>query len=457
MKHAALGRVVVVACCCADFFAGAAFANGNAETYGHDTRSAGKGSAVVADDSGPAAAFVNPAALARLKGAALHTGFQLSLPSTSIELAEAKADGDPLVPANPPPVAGVQVGFGLPVNLIVDDVLFVGLTAYVPSAALVRARAYDPARPSWYIYDASTEHYELFAGLGVRVTDWFHLGVGARLGAGQSGTTNLVLDPVRGRFTRQDIDTQQASIVSPIFGLLVGPLGPDEVKGRLGFAVREKSSFDVSLPASLTISGVDVGLLLDIATLTNFVPRTWTGGVTVDVLDGQAMGASVSVDVQFAQWTEAPAPFLKVKNTISGEGLERLGLSGALDAPSEGQQRVLSPGFVDTVNIRAGVEGHLFHDLLMLRAGYGYRPTPVPDQTSGTNIVDNTAHIVSAGVGVNVDLPLVAPKPFQVNASYQAQLLTPRTAEKASGRDPVGNWTSSGVVSNLGVDLRYFW
>ena len=54
-------------------------------------------------------------------------------------------------------------------------------------------------------------------------------------------------------------------------------------------------------------------------------------------------------------------------------------------------------------------------------------------------------------------LPVVADKPFQLNASYQAQVLQPRTAEKASGGDPVGNWTSSGVVSNFGLDVRYFW
>lgn len=427
--------------------------NGNAETYGHDTRSQGKGNAVVADDSGPAAAFVNPAALARLRGPAFHAGFQLSVPMTSIELDDAKAADDPLSPAQPAPVAGVAIGFGIPVNLVVDDRVFVGVTAYVPSAVLVRARAHDPARPSFYIYDASTEHYELFAAVGVRVTDWLHLGLGARFGATQGGSTAIVLDPVRGRFTSQQLDTAQQSVTSPIIGVLAGPMGPDEVKVRAGFVMRDRSSFDVTLPASLTISGLDIGLLLDIVTLSNFSPRTWTGGVTVDVVDT----VSVSFDAQYAQWSEAPAPFLRVSNDISGEGLERLGLGDALDAPAEGQDRIVSPGFVDTVNLRVGVEGQVLQKTLLWRAGYAWRPTPVPDQTSGTNIVDNSAHIVSVGAGVNMKLPLVAEKPFQVNASYQAQVFQPRVTEKASNRDPVGGWTSSGVVHAFGLDLRYFW
>ena len=432
---------------------GAAFGNGAAETYGHDVRSQGKGNAVVADDSGAAAAFVNPAALARLKGPAFHGGFSLALPTVDVVLDKPRGADDPLAPANPAPVAGMTLGLAGPLDLVVNDRLYVGLTAYLPSVALVRGRAYDPARPSFYIYDASTEHYEVFGAVAVRLTDWASVGVGTRFGAGQGGDTTLVIDPVRGRFTRQELDTSQFSVMSPTAGVLIGPLGLPEVKARLAFVVRDRSSFDVTLPASLTISGVDVGLVLDIVTLSNFSPRTWTSGLTVEVLES----VDFSVDLQYAQWSEAPSPFLRVSNDISGEGLDRLGLGDALDAPAEGQDRVISPGFVDTVNVRVGVEGSLFDGLLLLRGGYGYRPTPVPDQTSGTNIVDNTAHIVSVGAGVVFALPLVADKPFQVNGSYQAQVFQDRVTEKASSRDEIGGWTSSGVVSNIGLDLRYDW
>lgn len=435
------------------FASSAAFASGNAETYGNDVRSQGKANAVVADESGPSAAFVNPAALARLKSPALHAGFQLSVPQTSIELDNPLEATNPLSPANPGPVAGIQLGFGAPLDLIVDDRVFIGFTAYVPSAVLVRARAHDPARPAFYLYDSTTEHYELFASLGVRITDWLAIGAGLRLGASQQGAASLVLDPVRGRFTQQDIDTSQTAVNAPIAGVLVGPFGIDAVKGRLGFVVRDRSSFDVDLPASLTISGLDAGLDVAIITLSNFSPRVFTGGVSVDVIDA----VNVSVDVQYAQWSEAPSPFLQVTSDFGGNGLERLGLGDALDAPADGQSRIAPPGFVDTVNVRAGVEGRVLDDLVLLRAGYAWRPTPVPDQTSGTNIVDNSAHIVTAGAGVNMNLPLVAEKPFQMNIAYQTQILQSRDTEKESNRDPVGNYTSSGIVHSLGLDLRYVW
>ncbi len=441
--------VVVVAA----VLSGGAWANGAAETYGHDVRSQGKGNAVVADDSGAAAPFVNPAALARLRSPSFHAAFSLAIPTLGVALDNERDADDPLAPVNPSPVAGITLGLAGPLDLIVDDRVYIGITAYLPSVVLIRGRAFDPARPSFYLYDASTEHYEIFGGVGVRLTDWASVGFGTRFGAGQGGEAVLVLDPVRGRFTTQTLDTSQYSVMSPIGGLLIGPIGLPEIKGRLALVVREKSSFDVTLPASLTVSGLDVGLVLDLVTLSNFSPRTWTSGLTVEVLDQ----LNFAVDLEYAQWSEAPSPFLHVTNDVSGAGLDRLGLGDALDAPAKGQDRVLSPGFVDTLNLRAGVEGKLLDGLLRLRAGYGYRPTPVPDQTSGTNIIDNTAHVVSVGAGVVFLLPAVADKPFQVNGSYQAQVLQPRVTEKASSRDEIGGWTSSGVVSNVGVDLRYDW
>jgi long-subunit fatty acid transport protein len=445
-------RCGLTALALATLWASASLAIGSSELYGHDAVSMGRGTAIVADDSGPAAAFVNPAALSRLRGPALHGGFQLALPVLAIDTDRTFAADDPLRPANPAPVAGFALGFGAPLELIVKDRIAVGLTAYLPSVALVRARAYDPARPSWYVYDSATEHYELFAAASVRIVDGAAVGFGARLGAGQGGSATLVLDPVRSRFTRQELDTSQFAVNSLIAGLLLGPWGFDDIKVRGAFVMRDRSSFDVDLPASLTIGGLDVGLVLDLVTLSNFSPRTWTGGLQLDLLQT----IKLAVDMQYAQWSEAPSPFLRVRNDVAGEGLERLGFGEALDAPGPGQERVVSPGFVDTLNVRVGGEGEVM-DGVIVRGGYAWRPTPVPDQTSGSNIVDNSAHTIAVGAGVRADLPLVAERPFWFNVGYQAIVMQPRRAEKTSSRDAIGSWTSSGTVHHVALEFRYFW
>ena len=81
----------------------------------------------------------------------------------------------------------------------------------------------------------------------------------------------------------------------------------------------------------------------------------------------------------------------------------------------------------------------------------------MPDQTSATNIVDNTSHTLAIGAGVRADLPLVAERPFWFNVSYQAVLMAPRRGEKTSARDAVGSWESTGAVHHVGIELRYFW
>jgi long-subunit fatty acid transport protein len=427
-------------------------AAGSAETYGHDVRSMGKANAVLADDTATAAPFVNPAALARVRSPTLTASFQLAIPSVDIVLDRAPSDPS-LTPALPSPVPGSTLAFATPVQLFVPDRLFLGVTAYFPSLVAVRARSYDPARPSFFVYDAATEHYEIFAAAALRIADFLAVGGGIRLGAGQGGSTRMGIDLVRGRFVRQEIDTSQRSIPVPVVGVFLGPVGLTGAAVRFAFVFRDASSFDVTLPATLDLTGLDVGLLLDIQNRANFSPRMWNGGMTLDVWEA----VSVSFDAQYAQWSEAPPPFLRVRNIVTGAGVERLGFAGALDVPADGEDRVLPPGFVDTWNLRAGVEGRIAGDRLALRAGYGWRPTPVPDQTSGTNIVDNSSHTLACGATTTFVLPEVAAQPFQIAASYQAIILTPRSAEKASGRDPVGSWTASGVVHHAGLELRYAW
>ena len=73
-----------------------------------------------------------------------------------------------------------------------------------------------------------------------------------------------------------------------------------------------------------------------------------------------------------------------------------------------------SPGFVDTLTVRVGGELRLLQEMLVVRAGYGFRPSPVPDQTSSTNIVDNTAHVIAGGVGLNIKLPFVCRRRVQL-------------------------------------------
>lgn len=431
--------------------AGAAFANGAFETYGADARSRGMAHADVALPD-IAAAHTNPAALGLAASElAIAVSYSLDVPALEIALGAGRAVDDPLAPARPPAVSALNLAATQPIDLVGEDRLFVGAAAYFPTSVLVRARAFDPARPFFAMYDSATEHYDVSVGAGLRLVDWLHLGAGLRLAAGQRGDVQLAVDPVRGRLVQQSMDTFQYPTTAPMAGIVVGPLGVDDVaRVSVGAVWREPIAFDVALPATLIIEGADIDAVLDVLVLANYQPRSLTTGAAL----WAARGVLVDVEAQWAMWSAAPPPMLVTRVDLGGDGLEALGLDATLDAPADGQERVRSPGYVDTVVWRVGVEWQALVPLV-LRAGYQYRPTPVPDQASGTNIVDANAHVLALGAGVTMRLPHVFNQPITAEVGYQAQLLEERTATKANPQDEIGDWVARGVVHALALGWTY--
>ena len=134
---------------------------------------------------------------------------------------------------------------------------------------------------------------------------------------------------------------------------------------------------------------------------------------------------------------------------------EYLGLADALDAPGPGQERVRELGFADIVKIRAGVEYLFWDDFLQARAGYSFRPSPVPDQTSGTNVVDNAVHAVSFGGSLLFGADPLIDGNIRVDVAWQTHWLVPRTVEKEAFDDPVGGWTAGGFVHEMSLATTY--
>jgi hypothetical protein len=428
-------------------------ASGSFELYGPDPRSVAMANASAADDQGVALAHTNPASPASSRQARFFAGEMLSAPALSVELDSPRARGDRLAPAIAAPVLGVTLGFVLPVDLVLKDRLAVAATAFFPTAVLIRARADDPARPFFLLYDSATERYDVSVALALRVVDGLAVGAGGRLAAGQTGAVTLAVDPSRRRLTDQTADLFQYAKFAPTVGVRAGPLDLDAVRGSLGLVYREPTSFDIGLPAGLALEGLDVEALLDLQIIANYAPRTLTAGVEIEIL----RQLRLLVDAQAAFWSQAPSPHAATRVDLGGDGLDGLGLEDGLDAPADDQERVVPPGFSDVVVLRVGVEWRGLNDVLALRAGYQLRPTPVPDQTSGTNIADARTHVIAAGAGLRALFPAIADGPFDVDLGWQAHLLEPRRTEKDDARDPVGPWTASGVVHVLAIGAAYRW
>lgn len=426
-------------------------ADGPFSTYGVSPRTKGMGGAQTASASGWEAAFYNPAGLSSLKAGAFSVGAGLVLPNLHIDLDQSRPAEDPFAPRTPAPHAATTWGFGFPFQGFLEDRLFFGFALSLPAFITTYATTPDPAVPFHYRYDTYDDHYDVVLGFSVKWFDFLSTGLGARIGGGQVGRLDVAADVLRRRYTYQSLTANQYSIFAPTAGFIVGPLGVDGIANiRAGFSYRDRLSTPMDLPADIDLDGFDLNIAVPIVGDTNFSPRTFSGGLALGLFDL----ATLSVDVDYRLWSEASPPFLTTSIDISGEDTEAIGFEDGLDLPGPGQNRVDPVAFVNTWTTRVGLEVKPVGDLLALRVGYGYRPTPVPDQTTGTNIVDNTAHVLSAGLGLAIPLPLLA-HPVQLAASYQLQVLQPRRTEKAAADDDIGGWTSWGTVSEAAASLEY--
>jgi long-chain fatty acid transport protein len=158
----------------------------------------------------------------------------------------------------------------------------------------------------------------------------------------------------------------------------------------------------------------------------------------------------VTYDLGYAAWSEFPQP----SSTLT-LGLDIKQFNNQVKIP--GPRTYPAPGFRDIVIPRLGVEwravenGRLAVDL---RGGYSYEPSPVPDQTGASNFVDCDKHTFALGAGLTfIHLRPVLERPLTLDAHVAATWLPPRTTNKISPVDPVGDYVADGVVLQLAIML----
>ena len=343
----------------------------------------------------------------------------------------------------PPDAYGVQLGIVSPLGGKLKGRATVGASLYLPSDTLLRVRLQDPNRPAWYLWDNNPRHILIFLGAGVRVTDWLSMGAGVQSLAELVGNgANLQLDLFAREVTARELDSSIVPRVAPVVGLQLSP----SRAVRLGASFRGELSNPVTIPAKIDLSGVGT-LAFVVAGSSHYTPNVVTAGLAVDPVDS----ITLAVDAAWEQWSRAPSPFVDLQLDLSGDTLHALGLDEVLDL----QSPRTTPGFADTVGVKAGAEWRPAQGLA-LRAGGIYRPTMVPGQdAAGTNILDGNRVGGALGVGVGGRDPLgILEGTIHLELGVQGSTLLPREAHK-DGTDPVPAYRYALNVFAAQLGLRY--
>jgi len=233
------------------------------------------------------------------------------------------------------------------------------------------------------------------------------------------------------------------TVVAPTAGLVLTP----PIPLRFALAWRGPIRLDVVQPSTLGLG--DVGtLVLDVTATMHYTPHQVSAGMSWEA----AEGLRFCVDALYSAWHLAPNPATSLQVDLKGEIPEGLNLDEAVAMKTKDK----SPRFEDTVATSVGAEITMPDGVTVLRAGVGYRPTFVPDQTGATNWLDNSAMLLGAGVSFQFHDPTgVFPAPLHLDLGAQLQSFFPREVKKDQINDPVGGYRFGGTALAAAAALRY--
>lgn len=432
------------------------------DLFGASPRDVAMGGAMTAAVRGPSALHHNPAGLLSDRTHTLSGGLRLVQPDLAITGA---ADGAPSVGTLPERHAGLSLGWVKPLGGVLGDRVALGVALAVPATRLLRIQGLDPAEPRFHLYQSLQEKLLIHLGAAVEPVRGLTVGAGAQILADVGGAATLGLDVPGDTFTRRELAVSLRPTASPVVGLRYAPAASGLAFGltwrgqsALAFALPvqvaagEALTFDIALAQTVLWSPhqVAAGLSWTFGGRPSGASRASGAGVARSIAaPGTAPtpgGLTAALDLTWSRWSTAPDPSPRLSVDIGGRLVEAFGLGDALDLSVDPPR--LNPGFSDTLTARAGLEWQA-NAWLALRAGYFFRPTPIPVQSSATAYLDNDAHGLSAGAGFALLNPTQdAPELLELDVALQATVL-PREVTPRPDAGPGGSLAHDGTVWHL--------
>lgn len=357
--------------------------------FNEPSRAAALGGAVTARPGDPGTIIQNPAGLADVDEPTLVLSGQVSRFSQWFQ-----RTGEPKQET-----ARTIGGFGLGVATPLPGPAWLrlfhfGFALDMPAEHVLRVSVDERVdRPLSPIYEARADRVSALVALAVHPVDRIRFGIGLAVTPSLDTPTSVSYDPARAE-TAQDqvivrLDRDLVLDVSPFVGLRVDPL--DTL--ALGLAYRD-AAISRARGTQRTSAG---GILADdpIDYHQFWDPAELSFGVAV----GPWSVTTLSVDATWQRWSEF-----------------RTGFNTAIDPP-----------FENTLRLATGAEIEPISDVFA-RVGYGFEPTPIPDQVGTTNYLGADTHVISAGGGI--DLRKRARAPLAIDFHVRGRFGGTQSAKK---------------------------
>jgi long-chain fatty acid transport protein len=403
------------------------------DVFGFGARGMAMGNAQTAVADDVSANHYNPAGLALAESIRIDVGYLHTITQMRLNGADLNVDENP----------GVQAGLVIPGSIGGMRLAF-GLGFYLPNSRLSRIRALPESQPRFVLQDNRTQHVNIATNLAIELFDGLTIGAGLTFLTDTSGEVaiggTLTPDPSEGDLSNA-VDVSFKTARFPSVGLHWQ--ATDAL--RLGLAWRSQMAVTLDIGANIEAQIVEL-----------LGPQPLDGSVSVRSFNTNFftphqifLGAShrpatdtlIALDLGWMHWSAFPTPTAQVTLDFTLETYDTGSLIPPPTAPSD-------PGFHDTFVVRAGVEqAWSFGGSadFVVRGGYGFEPSPAPDQPGATNYVDLDRHLFSAGLaGGFFENPRGGEHPVQLDLAVQYTLHTQREYPKDSAADPVGDFVANG-------------
>ncbi len=423
-------------------------AGGQYELFGVNPRGKGMAGAQVASTADASATYYNPAGLAELKSATGFVALAANVNMLYVDTQRRLPTQDWRRPQDPENYQGLTLGGAIPLGGKFNRIV-IGVSAYAPRKHVLSVRTLDPQQPHFFFYEAQPDRYELLPAVALRITDYFKLGAGIRMGGGIRGPTTAELDPLLGRISRAQFDGELYYVFAPTAGVTLGPFWGV----RFAVSGRGPVQVPIDIPNSITTTGVEAQVFLLFRANTNYTPPTGSAGVSWTGFEDKL---TISAELQASAWGLATDPSVRFAVDVGGRDINNLGLDDSVDTPQPGQERKVRLGLRNIVVPRAGFEWRILDDVVRVRGGSYFRPTPVPTQTSGSNYLDNHAWAVTGSGMVRITDPLgLVARPVGLEMSLQVITMLERQVRKVDVDDPIGDYRFGGQVYEAAMGITY--
>ena len=417
------------------------------DTYGFGTRGTTMGGAMTTLATDYDAVYYNPANL--LKRKATHVGITLGLVVPQLDVQRISGQ-DPVQVLLPGSNGGFHLGLSSAVGGYFEDKIAFGVTLFHPLVKLTRIESIDPELPYFYRYQNLPDKLIISLGAAIEPWPWLRLGVGAQVLAELGGEVRAAVSLQEGRFTQETLDMELTAVAAPTAGIAVGPIH------GLHLAATWRTHLELSYEIPITVAIEDIGdLRVAIEGVSLFTPDQLALGIGWESAPEDEAGFSTEVGLTWSRWSQAPSAGARFLLTIDDVVLRADEEDHTTQNLIEAKAEPIPLGARDTFEPRVGLEYRPTAEWAV-RAGYVFRPTPLPRPIHHTNTLDSTSHVVSFGGGFKFEDPTrVSRSPLQVGLGLQMTILEKRVIVKAANGTPDGSYSFNGMIWNVMLDLRH--